>query len=289
MNTRSTRTDDSESGHFRRSDHIETLNLDIGSSADERLTVIVPLDQTVSWHGPRRPCSLSHAPESPLVGFPAGIESPTVWCTVWCVAAAAVPGGQSDPLPAAARGRSQLGPARLLRSPAAKGHAGEALPLQGPSVSRQLAGATSRLHLHFLRPTGSSWIRREERWSAETAHKRIRSGSFPTQRCRPSRSGSIRQPAVRAPKPFVWTGSGGQPLKSLRVCHEVGCPIQPLGELRLFAAHDELELRGVRRRPAQRFRIGLWRRGGCALPCPIGIPRLSGTNRRAGVCRCPDR
>ena len=75
-----------------------------------------------------------------------------------------------------------------------------------------------RFHFHFI-PTSSSWLNLVERWFGEITRKRIRRGSFTSERDLIDAIYSYIAETNSHPKPFIWTKTADEILASVaRFC-----------------------------------------------------------------------
>jgi transposase len=89
-----------------------------------------------------------------------------------------------------------------------------------PRIRRWLA-KRPRYHLHFT-PTGASWLNQVERWFALLTQKQIRRGVHRSTRALEAAIMAYIDVANERPKPFAWTKSADEILRSVeRFCHRI--------------------------------------------------------------------
>jgi putative transposase len=82
-----------------------------------------------------------------------------------------------------------------------------------PEVRKWLA-AHPRYHVHFT-PTSSSWLNQIERWFAEITRKRIRRGTFRSQRDLIRAINEYVRHYNRNPRPFQWVASASRIIRKV--------------------------------------------------------------------------
>jgi transposase len=89
-----------------------------------------------------------------------------------------------------------------------------------PAIQRWLV-KRPRFHVHFT-PTGASWLNLVERWFAEITQRCIRRGTFRSTRELEITIREYLAISNRQPKPFVWTKTADEILKSIaRFCERI--------------------------------------------------------------------
>ena len=76
-----------------------------------------------------------------------------------------------------------------------------------------------RFHLHFI-PTSSSWLNRVERWFREITDKRLRRGTFASERVLIKAIMDYIDNHNQNPKAFVWTASAEAIMRKIRINKE---------------------------------------------------------------------
>ena len=82
-----------------------------------------------------------------------------------------------------------------------------------PAIQRWLV-KRPRFHVHFT-PTGASWLNLVERWFAEITQRCIRRGTFRSTRELELTIREYLEISNRKPKPFIWTKTADEILKSV--------------------------------------------------------------------------
>jgi len=77
-----------------------------------------------------------------------------------------------------------------------------------------------RFHLHFI-PTSSCWLNMVERWFREITDKRLRRGTFESERALIKAIMDYIDNHNQNPKAFVWTASTERIMKKIAKCKEV--------------------------------------------------------------------
>jgi len=93
-----------------------------------------------------------------------------------------------------------------------------------PAVKRWLV-RNSRFYFHFV-PTGSSWLNQVERWFNDLTRKRIRRGTFHSERELIETLKTYLATYNDCPRPFQWTAT---PEKILRKIAHVRLNVEPAG------------------------------------------------------------
>ncbi len=93
----------------------------------------------------------------------------------------------------------------------AKGPANTTRPIAAPAVSR--------FHLHFI-PTSSSWLNMVERWFREITDKRLRRGTFESERALINAINAYIANHNQNPKAFVWTASIESIMRKIKINKE---------------------------------------------------------------------
>ena len=76
-----------------------------------------------------------------------------------------------------------------------------------------------RFHLHFI-PTSSSWLNMVERWFREITDKRLRRGTFESERALIQTIMEYIDNHNQNPKAFVWTASQDVIMKKIAINKE---------------------------------------------------------------------
>ena len=76
-----------------------------------------------------------------------------------------------------------------------------------------------RFHLHFI-PTSSSWLNMVERWFREITDKRLRRGTFESERALIQAIMEYIDNHSQNPKAFVWTASQDVIMKKIAINKE---------------------------------------------------------------------
>lgn len=77
-----------------------------------------------------------------------------------------------------------------------------------------------RFHFHFI-PTSSSWLNLVERWFRDITEKRIRRGSFESEKSLVNAIKSYIIENNKNPKPFIWTKSADEIIKKVNRCKPI--------------------------------------------------------------------
>jgi transposase len=89
-----------------------------------------------------------------------------------------------------------------------------------PAIQRWLV-KRPRFHVHFT-PTGASWLNLVERWFAEITQRCIRRGTFRSTRELETTIRKYLEISNHQPKPFVWTKTADEILRSIaRFCERI--------------------------------------------------------------------
>ena len=88
-----------------------------------------------------------------------------------------------------------------------------------PRVKAWLA-KHSRFHFHFI-PTSSSWLNLVERWFREITQKRIRRGSFRSERDLIQAIEAYIEENNKNPRPFVWTKTADEIIRKVNRCKPI--------------------------------------------------------------------
>jgi transposase len=83
---------------------------------------------------------------------------------------------------------------------------------------RQWLARHPRFKLHFI-PTSSSWLNLVERWFRDLAQKRLRRGTFPSERALREAIVAYIDQHNQAPQPFVWSAKASDILAKVAHAH----------------------------------------------------------------------
>ena len=88
-----------------------------------------------------------------------------------------------------------------------------------PEIKQWLVGHP-RFHFHFI-PTSSSWLNLVERWFGEISRKRIKRGSFQSERELILAIEQYVEENNKNPKPFIWTKSAEEIIAKVNNCKAI--------------------------------------------------------------------